>query len=314
MSENKMVFGDCPYCSTHYHMHPNLGGEVRECRVCHGEFKIGEKYEIKAIGVHKLTYANFLPHLHGATFTDGGYTVKDGVLVSAESVGEEVKIPKGVIAIASQAFKGNKRIKSVYISDGVLYIGQEAFAECEGIRTLSLPDGLLAIANSAFMGCRRLTEVKIPESLKYGGYSLFHGCDNLTELFFPMDMVTLGGSPCRFCKRLKRTNIPHCVINIGYWFSETDMIEEVIIGGGVYETREIPTERLKQAVFTRTDGWYLRQGYTKKLADVPPQDLADPKKAALLLYRAKKDKNQIVHTDSENTELYYKDYQILPLE
>ena len=92
------------------------------------------------------------------------------------------------------------------------------------------------------------------------------------------------------------------------------MLEEVIIGSCVYETREIPTERLKSAIFTRTDGWYLRRGYTKKLADIPPEDLADPKKAALLLYRAKKDKNQIVHRDIENTELHYKDYKILDLE
>ena len=314
MSENKMVFGDCPYCSTSYSMKTYLGGEVRECQVCHGRFEIGERYEVKVMAGTTLTYARFLPRLDGDTFTVDGYTVRDGVLVSAENVGDEVSIPVGTIAIGREVFKGNKRIKSVYIPDGVLYIGQEAFAECEGIRTVRLPDGLVAMANSAFTECRRLTEVTIPESLKYGGYSIFHGCDNLTELFFPMDMVILGGSPCRFCRRLKRTNIPHCVINIGYWFSETDMLEEVIIGGGVYETREIPTERLKSAVFTRTDGWYLREGYTKKLANVPPEDLADPKKAALLLYRAKKDKNQIVHRDIENTELYYKDYQILPLE
>ena len=313
MSENKMVFGDCPYCSTSYSMKTYLGGEVRACQVCHGRFKIGERYEVK-IGTHKLTYAHFLPHLTGDTFTVDGYTVRDGVLISAENVGDEVSIPVGTIAIGREVFKGNKKIKSVHIPDGVLYIGQGAFAECEGIRTVRLPDGLVAMANSAFTECRRLTEVKIPESLKYGGYSLFHGCDNLTELCFPMDMVILGGSPCRFCRRLERANIPHCVTDIGYWFSETDMIEEVIIGSGVYETREIPTAKLQRAVFTRTDGWYFRQGYTKKIADIPPEDLSDPKRAAMLLYKAKKEGKTVVHRDSENTDILYSRYSILDLE
>ena len=313
---SRMIFGDCPYCSTSYSMNTHLGGEVRACKVCRGEFEIGECYKvsIKAGGTHELTYAHFHPRLRGETFTTDGYTVRDGVLVSAENVGENVRIPHGVITIGREVFKDNKKIKSVYIPDGVLYIGEAAFSGCEGIRALRLPDGLLAMANAAFIECRRLAEVEIPKSLKYAGYSLFHGCDNLTELIFPMDMVSMGGSPCRFCKKLKRTNIPHPVINITYWFSDVDMLEEVIIGGGVFDCCGIPTGKLRSAVFTRTDGWYTRRGYTEKLADIPPEELADPKKAARLLYKAKKEKIQIVHRDDENTELHYTDYKILPLE
>lgn len=313
MSENKMVFGNCPYCSTAYSMRTYLGGEVRECQVCHGEFEIGERYEVK-VGTHNLTYAHLLPRLHGETFTDCGYTVVDGVLVSAENVGEAVNIPRGTVAIGREVFMGNKKIKSVYIPDGVLYIGEGAFAGCEGIRTLRLPDGLVAMANCAFKSCRRLTEVDIPKSLKYAGYSLFHGCDNLTELFLPMDMLLVGGSPCRFCRRLERANIPHCVTDIGYWFAETDMLEEVIIGEGVYDTTHIPTAKLQRAVFTRTDGWYFRRGYTKKIADIPPEDLSDPKRAAMLLYKAKKEGKTVVHRDSENSDILYSRYSILDLE
>jgi hypothetical protein len=65
---------------------------------------------------------------------------------------EHVVVEDGIVAIASEAFKGNNYIKSVVLPDGIKKIDKEAFKECENLEWILLNkcDPLLMIDHSCF--------------------------------------------------------------------------------------------------------------------------------------------------------------------
>ena len=293
----KFIYADCPFCSASYRAETEQDyGKLRKCKACGGALSVGEVYQQDtSIARISLTHVHLLPNLGGESFEKNGYVVENGVLVAAPKSLSELQIPKGVLAIAQGVFENCRLLKKIYIPDGVLYIGKAAFRGCDGAKTLRLPKTLLTMGNEAFRGCRRLTEVEIPESLRAAGYAVFQECDNLLRADFPMDMVFLYGSPYRYCKNLQRATIPHCVVDMGEWFTDVVNLETLVVGRGA---REVPLEfcgKLKAVYFARTDNWL-------KCYDgepVPESELADPKKAARFLFRLQKEKLKMYTPNTE---------------
>ena len=284
---NLFKFGDCPFCSASYTIYKEHYETFRQCWVCGGRIKLGEPY-VK----NDLSYISVLPDLKGESREEDGYVIQNGVLVAAPENVEVVKIPEGTLAIGAEVFANRRYITRVIIPDGVLYIGTMAFCGCERMRDIRLPDSLIAIANCAFLECRCLTTVKIPRGLRAAGYSLFHNCDNLQVADLPQDMDYLGGAPYRYCKNLRRMVIPDCVNDIYVWFTDLFSLTELVLGTQVAECDGIPTERLRSLVFRRTEGWHMNIP-GRKDEPVFQKELADPKKAALFLYRLDKKKGRL---------------------
>ena len=65
---------------------------------------------------------------------------------------EEVIVRAGTVGIADQAF-GNQPIKSIIASDGLIYIGENAFAGCSNLNSITLPDSVRGISSSTFYSC-----------------------------------------------------------------------------------------------------------------------------------------------------------------
>ena len=275
----------CPHCSAPYEIQKNNFEGFKRCNFCRGAIKVGEPY-IK----NDIEFVKLVPDFKGDSFVKDGYTVENGVLTHAEPAGDVVNIPNGVVAIGEGVFMNNKKIKKVTIPDSVLYIDEEAFAYCENIRELTLPRGLISRGNCAFCSCRRLLSVKIPKTLKAAGYSIFYHCDNLVEADFPLEMDFLAGSPYRYCKKIKRRIIPNYVTNLMAWFTDTNALEEIVVGTGITRDEHIPITGIKKLTLVKTDGWYIQEGYLGKMTEINPKELSDPKKAALLLYRLRRDK------------------------
>ena len=83
-----------------------------------------------------------------------------------------VSIPESVFMIESGAFASSV-VESVALSDGLLIIGEDAFAQCHNLTDLTLPDGLYAIGRDAFVECCELTSITIPSSVRYIGTGAF---------------------------------------------------------------------------------------------------------------------------------------------
>ena len=93
-----------------------------------------------------------------ATITAYSGTETD-VVIPAELDGYPVK------TIATQAFRYNKTIVSIYISDNVTTIESYAFRDCTALQSVRLPETLTKLNTYTFYGCKVLDNLIIPESV-----------------------------------------------------------------------------------------------------------------------------------------------------
>ena len=129
-----------------------------------------------------------------------------------------------------------KEIKQVVISEGITYIGSNAFSYCENLTSVSLPDSLEGIGESAFVRCA-LRKLDLPENLSYLGewafsnntkltsvvvpkkvtklLGTFHWCTNLTSVSLPEGLTEIGNRAFSFCN-LSSIDIPDTVTDIGF--------------------------------------------------------------------------------------------------
>ena len=82
-------------------------------------------------------------------------------LLSYEGPGGEVKVPEGVICIGEEAFAYCTHVSEVILPEGVWLIDRKAFFR-SGIRNISLPDTLKRIGELAFAQTS-LTSIDIPD-------------------------------------------------------------------------------------------------------------------------------------------------------
>lgn len=69
---------------------------------------------------------------------------------------------------------------SLQIKDGVVRIGEAAFAWWESLESIIIPDSVTYIGMGAFSGCISLESIIIPDSVTSIDDYAFYGCDNLT--------------------------------------------------------------------------------------------------------------------------------------
>lgn len=72
-----------------------------------------------------------------------------------------------------------RSITTIEILDGVTRIGDEAFADCDGIESISLPRSLREIGEHAFANCRSLKSVSLPSFKTSVKENAFRGCPSL---------------------------------------------------------------------------------------------------------------------------------------
>ncbi len=78
-----------------------------------------------------------------------------------------------------------RRITSVKIAEGILKIGNQAFADCEALLRATLPESIVQIGYEAFYGCKKLQEIEIPQSVKVIGRGAFANCSSLQRVVLP---------------------------------------------------------------------------------------------------------------------------------
>lgn len=66
-----------------------------------------------------------------------------------------------ITAVGKNAFKNNKKLKTVTIGDNVKTIGENAFYGCKKLNKITLGKNVTSINRKAFYGCRKLRQIKI---------------------------------------------------------------------------------------------------------------------------------------------------------
>ena len=106
-------------------------------------------------------------------------------------------------------------INSVYIPEGVEYIGFKAFERCMYLEKVTLSEGLEEIGSKAFYGCENLKSIEIPDSVTKIGYGAFERCFNLTSVVIPDSVTSIGNVTFSFCMGLTSITIPDSITSIG---------------------------------------------------------------------------------------------------
>ena len=105
-------------------------------------------------------------------------------------------------------FPATYRIADSYtIPDGIVSIGQSAFAQCKSLKKLTIPNSVTSIGDNAFMGCDSLCDIIIPDSVTFIGNSAFRECDSLTSVIIPSTVTSLGAYAFYYCKALSTVTI-----------------------------------------------------------------------------------------------------------
>lgn len=87
-----------------------------------------------------------------------------------------------VVSIAPKAFKGMKKLQTVYVGNAVKKIGSEAFSGCTSLKNVVFGASVTEIGTGAFLKCTKLQSIIIPSKVTKIGAKAFYGCKNLKKI------------------------------------------------------------------------------------------------------------------------------------
>jgi len=148
----------------------------------------------RASGFTRVTLWSFVAILSvAAQAQDVSYTVAGGKVTIT---GPKCPIPVLVVpqqinglpvtAVGSYAFSGGcDTLLSIALPDGIVSIGDGAFAGCASLTNIILPASVTAIGSVAFVDCSRLPTIVIPDQTLAISDSTFLRCSSLTNVTIP---------------------------------------------------------------------------------------------------------------------------------
>ena len=146
---------------------------------------------------------------------------------------EVYAIPDGILSIGDAAFADLENISEIKMPDSVVSIGNEAFANC-GLTEIALPEGLESIGDQAFYGCHNLTDITIPDSTGHIGEGAFMFLSGLTQITLPRGMEAIENSMFSNCHSLREIVLPDSVKEIEeYSFGSCISLSKVMLPDGL---------------------------------------------------------------------------------
>ena len=123
-------------------------------------------------------------------------------------------------------YKNNNQIKEVKITEGIDYLGLQAFYECNSLEKVELPSTLVNIGkdasyneyyvSNAFQNCTKLTTVILNKDTRIIGQGCFFGCSSLSSVTLNEGLEKLQGNDIfQYCDSLSSITIPNSVTYVG---------------------------------------------------------------------------------------------------
>lgn len=207
------------------------------------EYNPGDIYDINS----DLTLYALWEAIEGyIPYTNEDYFVFDGSAID-QYVGSDdvVRIPPRINGlkvreISEDAFNGNDTITTVILPDGVISVGDYAFAFCDNLETIELNEGLQIIGEGAFYGYNSTNKIKsiiIPSTVTEIEKNSFRSCQNLENVIFSGDNITtIGEYAFLECTKLSSITLPNSVTNMGSSvFEDCISLKSVKLSNGLTE-------------------------------------------------------------------------------
>lgn len=148
-----------------------------------------EEGEPKEIMVNGLKYSYATGGSIATVIQDDSYRELTKVTIPA-TVGIDGKTYQ-VESVGNHAFSGCTKLSSLSLSEGLKYIGNNAFRSA-GISEVTFPSTLKSLGNSVFNYCSQIKKIVIPESVETIGNYAFAYMDSLTMLELPLSLKEIG--------------------------------------------------------------------------------------------------------------------------
>lgn len=111
-----------------------------------------------------------------------------------------------VIEIAEDSFRNSKTEEAI-LTEGIGFIGRNAFADCDHLHQVVLPMSMKEIGDFAFENCGSLKSVSLPTMLERIGEEAFKGT-GLKTLRIPKSVYWIGDAAFSSCRELEQIVIP----------------------------------------------------------------------------------------------------------
>lgn len=115
---------------------------------------------------------------------------------------ENITIPFGVVSIGEDAFAMCNGLKKLSLPNSITQIGDGAFRECYCLTSITLPNGITNINKFTFYSCESLKKVRIPDGTTGIDRFAFEGCYDLTEMTLPDSITSISNSAFSICESL----------------------------------------------------------------------------------------------------------------
>lgn len=118
---------------------------------------------------------------------------------STDTSSTSITVPKEVVlggvtykvtTIAANAFKDNKKLKSVTVGNNVKKIEASAFSGCTKLKSVTIGSGVTEIGAKAFSKCTALTKITIPAKVSKIGKQAFSNCKKLKTITIKSKKLT----------------------------------------------------------------------------------------------------------------------------
>lgn len=149
--------------------------------------------------------------------TQDGFKLYQGWCLGYEGADNStLKIPEGVLGVASEAFKGMTSLKNVTFPISLRFIGADAFAGCTQLAELTLPDNIVEIADGAFRDCTWVQNVKMSSNLERIGAAAFANCAYLPNIVCADGLEEIGVGAFSNCWRMTSVSLPASLDIVGH--------------------------------------------------------------------------------------------------
>ena len=172
-----------------------------------------------------------------------------------------------VTKIRERVFENNTTLTSVALPEGLLEIGDYAFAQCSQFQSIQIPAGVTKIGSHVFYFCSNLQSVTLPEGIVEIGDRAFYECSKLQTVNLPEGLTTISEWAFYWCVNLKSIDLPDSLTTIGeYAFDSAGLTSLIIpanvtrIGYAAFQSINVQKIYVKRAEATETydQNWHNR--------------------------------------------------------
>ncbi len=162
----------------------------------------------------------------------------------------KLTIPGNVKKLGWHCFKGCKRVKEIWLEEGVEIIENGVFSECRSLRYITFPKSLVKLGGWMFFGCANLEEVRFLGDLEEFHERTFSECSNLHKVNFPKGLKRIGPDCFYNCTNIQRVDFPEGLKSIG---------KSAFVGDKFFEELILPNSLTSIGTGAFTGCWGIKE-------------------------------------------------------